>query len=132
MLVHTTMAWGSNKPQPSTSTFRYASITLLRRLQSLIRCTPCPRPSQVLPLIVTLAILGCLAWVVYQIYVSIAKIQDQASRQMGSKNVVFTREGVRVGVRHVENEDYVDATQSWVVKAWNLRGGGKEQAKSKQ
>lgn len=39
---------------------------------------------------------------------------------MGKKNVVFTKDGVRVGVKHVQNENYVDATQSWVVKAWNL------------
>ena len=39
---------------------------------------------------------------------------------MGKKNVVFTKDGVRVGVKHVQNEKYVDATQSWVVKAWNL------------
>ncbi|KZZ89003.1 hypothetical protein AAL_07946 [Moelleriella libera RCEF 2490] len=39
---------------------------------------------------------------------------------MGRKNVVFTKDGVRVGVKHVQNENYVDKTQSWVVKAWNL------------
>lgn len=39
---------------------------------------------------------------------------------MGKKNVVFTKDGVRVGVKHVQNEKYVDKTQSWVVKAWNL------------
>jgi len=41
---------------------------------------------------------------------------------MGTKNVVFTKDGVRVGVKHVETEAYVDKTQSWVVKAWNLSG----------
>ena len=39
---------------------------------------------------------------------------------MGAKNVVFTKDGLRVGVKHVETEKYVDATQSFVVKAWNL------------
>lgn len=42
---------------------------------------------------------------------------------MEKKNVVFTKDGVRVGIKHVATEKYVDQTQSWVVKAWNLGGG---------
>lgn len=42
---------------------------------------------------------------------------------MGKKNVVFTRDGVKVGVKSIQNESYVDKTQSWVVKAWNLAKG---------
>lgn len=57
------------------------------------------------------------------------KIQAQAKEQMGSKNVVFTKDGLRVGVKHVENEEYVDRTQSWVVKAWNLSGEAKDAQK---
>ena len=36
-------------------------------------------------------------------------------------------DGVRVGVRHVQHEKYVDATQNFVVKAWNLRNDREEQ-----
>lgn len=39
---------------------------------------------------------------------------------MGRKNVVFSRDGVKVGVKSYRDEKYVDKTQSWVVKAWNL------------
>ena len=46
---------------------------------------------------------------------------------MGKKNVVFTKDGVRVGVKQVQNEKYVDATQSWVVKAWNLGNAPKDE-----
>ncbi|KAH8887108.1 hypothetical protein GQ53DRAFT_768920 [Thozetella sp. PMI_491] len=88
--------------------------------------------SQVLPLIITFVILGTLGWVGYQIYLSVTKIQAQASKQMGNKNVVFTKDGLRVGVKHVENEQYVDATQNWVVKAWNLSNDAKDEAKSKK
>lgn len=45
---------------------------------------------------------------------------------MGKKNVVFTKDGMRVGVKQVKNENYVDATQNYVVKAWNL-GQAQEQ-----
>lgn len=39
---------------------------------------------------------------------------------MQSKNVVFTKDGVKVGVKELKNENYVDTTQSFLVKAWNL------------
>jgi hypothetical protein len=78
--------------------------------------------SQILPLLITLIFLGGLAFVGYQIYESLLKIKTQAKKQMGTKNVVFTKDGVRVGVKHVDTEAYVDKTQNWVVKAWNLSG----------
>ncbi|CRJ79755.1 hypothetical protein HYQ45_007520 [Verticillium longisporum] len=87
------------------------------------------RLGQLIPLIITLLVLGALAWVCWQVYLSVVKIQGAASERMGKKNVVFTKDGVRVGVKHVANEKYVDQTQSWVVKAWNL-GGGKIEDKS--
>lgn len=46
---------------------------------------------------------------------------------MGKKDVVFTKEGVRVGVKHVETEKYVDRTQQYVVKAWDLAAAKKEE-----
>jgi len=81
-----------------------------------------------LPLIILLVFLAALAFVAYQIYDSVTKIQAQASKNMNDKNVVFTKDGMRVGVKHVETEKYVDATQGWVVKAWNLHKGEKEAA----
>lgn len=48
---------------------------------------------------------------------------------MSNNNVVFTKDGMRVRVKQIKNESYVDATQSWVVKAWNL---GSEKAPNKQ
>ncbi|KAK0724768.1 hypothetical protein B0H67DRAFT_550476 [Lasiosphaeris hirsuta] len=88
--------------------------------------------SQILPLLVTFVFLGGLGWVLYQIYLSVIKIQAQAKEQMGNKNVSFTKDGgLRVGVKHVENEDYVDKTQGWVVKAWNLSGESKGDKKKR-
>lgn len=67
-----------------------------------------------------LVILGGIAFVGYHVWETTNKVNRQARDKMARKNVVFTKDGMRVGVRHVENERYVDATQSWVVKAWNL------------
>ncbi|KAF6810053.1 hypothetical protein CMUS01_13551 [Colletotrichum musicola] len=92
------MAWGK-KPQPQPSTI-----------------------SQILPLLITVIFVSGVAWVLWQVYISVTKIQESASERMGKKNVVFTKDGVRVGVKHTSNEKYVDKTQGWVVKAWNLSG----------
>jgi hypothetical protein len=48
------------------------------------------------------------------------KISSAATDKMQSKNVVFTKDGLKVGVKEVKNESYVDSTQSILVKAWNL------------
>ncbi|KAK4041013.1 hypothetical protein C8A01DRAFT_45740 [Parachaetomium inaequale] len=93
------MAWGKQKEQAPPSTIR-----------------------QLLPLIITLVILGAVAWVGYQIYLSLGKIQAQARRRMGD-NVTFTKDGMRVNVQGIEAESYLDRTQSWVVKAWELGSG---------
>ncbi|RDA82844.1 hypothetical protein CP532_0944 [Ophiocordyceps camponoti-leonardi (nom. inval.)] len=77
---------------------------------------------QVLPLVIALVVLSVIGWVLHQVYLSASKFRDSASERMGKKNVVFTKDGVRVGVKHMQNEKYVDNTQSWVVKAWNLSG----------
>ncbi|ETS02648.1 hypothetical protein M419DRAFT_8279 [Trichoderma reesei RUT C-30] len=75
---------------------------------------------QIIPLVIAIALLSGTAWVLYQIYLSLAVMRDSASERMGRSNVVFTKDGVRVGVRAMQNEKYVDKTQSYVVKAWNL------------
>ena len=79
-----------------------------------------------MPLVILFLFLGALGFIGYHIYVSATKIQETASERMGRKNVVFTKDGLRVGVREMQNENYVDKTQSWVVKAWNLSGQGAE------
>lgn len=85
--------------------------------------------SQVFPLLVTIAILAGIAFVLYQIYLSVAKIQENATKQMDKRNVVFTKDGVKVGIRHVGTEKYVDETQSYLVKAWNLGNDAKQEEK---
>ncbi|KAI8965533.1 hypothetical protein F5Y11DRAFT_294161 [Daldinia sp. FL1419] len=75
---------------------------------------------QLLPLLIILVILGGIAFVGYQIYLGATKIRDSTEKRLAKKNLVFTRDGLKVGVKYVEEEKYVDATQSWVVKAWNL------------
>ncbi|KAF7943460.1 hypothetical protein EAE96_011386 [Botrytis aclada] len=93
------MAWGSSSKAP-----------------------PPPRPalSKLLPLLIFLIILGAFAFVGYQVYRVTQQVSKSASDKMASKNVSFTKDGVRVGVKELKNENYVDRTQGFLVKAWNL------------
>ncbi|KAJ1325570.1 hypothetical protein MN608_08764 [Microdochium nivale] len=75
---------------------------------------------QILPLVIALVVLGVIGFVVYGVVQSASKIGEQAEERMAKHNMVFTKDGMKVGVKHIENEQYVDKTQSYLVKAWNL------------
>ncbi|KAG9250162.1 uncharacterized protein F5Z01DRAFT_678072 [Emericellopsis atlantica] len=92
------MAWGSSR-EPSTF-------------------------SKVFPLVVVVLFLAIAGYIGYQIYLSAQQIGNTASERMNKKNVVWTKDGLKVGVKSIQNEKYVDETQSWVVKAWNLGKDG--------
>ncbi|KAI8627584.1 hypothetical protein F5Y19DRAFT_172619 [Xylariaceae sp. FL1651] len=80
--------------------------------------------NQVLPLLVLLVVFAGIGFVCYQIYVGATKVRKNAENSFAARNVVFTKDGMKVGVKHVEEERYVDATQSWVVKAWQSGASG--------
>ncbi|KAK4099938.1 hypothetical protein N658DRAFT_487302 [Parathielavia hyrcaniae] len=102
------MAWGKQKTQTPPSIAR-----------------------QLIPLVLTLVVLGGIAWVCYQIYLSLGKIQTQARKQMGD-HVVFTKDGVRVNVKDAGAESYLDKTQSMFVKAWELGSSASGAANEQQ
>lgn len=76
--------------------------------------------SKLAPLIILFIIVGIFAFVGYHIYLSFQKISAAASDKLESKNVVFTKDGMRVGVKEIKTESYVDKSQGLLVKAWNL------------
>jgi len=76
--------------------------------------------SKLLPLVILFIVLGAFAFVGYHLYLTFQKISDTTSEKMQSKNVVFTKDGLKVGVKEMKTETYVDTTQGFLVKAWNL------------
>ncbi|KAI1438143.1 hypothetical protein GGR50DRAFT_533278 [Xylaria sp. CBS 124048] len=84
--------------------------------------------SQVLPLLFLLLAITILGIVGFLVYQSATQIRQNAEDRFASRNIVVTKDGIKVGVRHIENERYVDATQSWVVRAYNAGTGAKTQA----
>lgn len=63
------------------------------------------------PLIITvilLAIVGAVGYVVYSIAVDVA---DKTSKKMEKKNMSFSKDGLKVGVKEVSAEQVGDSAQ---------------------
>jgi hypothetical protein len=56
---------------------------------------------------------------ILQIYLYSNELAERGVRKMGKKNVVFTNDGLKVGVREVSAEQYADKTQRAFVNTWN-------------
>ncbi|KUI58199.1 hypothetical protein VP1G_05502 [Cytospora mali] len=110
------MAWRKSQTQASPSVLRQAYLSDYPSL------APAPEErTQLIPLVLVFTVVAGLAFVGYHIYQSLHKVKGTVSERMGKKNVVWTKDGVKVGVKHVESEREVDTTQKYFVNAWNLR-----------
>ncbi|EOD44080.1 hypothetical protein GTA08_BOTSDO10606 [Neofusicoccum parvum] len=74
---------------------------------------------QLIPLLILFVIVAVAAYVGFQIYLYANELADRGVKKMEKKNVVFTKDGMKVGVKEVRDEDYSDKTQSFLVKAWS-------------
>lgn len=71
--------------------------------------------SKLLPLIL-LVLLGLIATVVaYAIYSVYTEVANKTQQKMEEKNVSFSKDGMKVGVKGVGNENYVDRTQRYAM-----------------
>lgn len=51
--------------------------------------------------------------------------------KLGKKNVVFTKDGAKVGVKEISAEKYADKTQKAFVKTWTTAQDGSSSARSR-
>jgi len=84
--------------------------------------------SKLLPFILLLLLVGIATFIAYAIYTIASDVASKTQKKMEEKNVSFSKEGLKVGVREVRNENYVDRTQRYVWIEWFLyfysTGGG--------
>lgn len=78
-----------------------------------------------IPLVILFLVIGGMSWVGYQIYLYTNQLADRGIHKMEKKNIVFTKDGARVGVKEMRAEDYADKTQRAFVKTWNAAQEGK-------
>lgn len=65
------------------------------------------------PLLILFTILGILGFVGYVVYTISNDIADKTSQKMQKKNIVVTKDGMKVGVKEIREESYVDTTQRY-------------------
>jgi hypothetical protein len=51
-------------------------------------------------------------------------LAERGVHKLEKKNVVFTKDGAKVGVKEVSAENYADSTQKAFVKTWNAAQDG--------
>ncbi|KAL4810399.1 hypothetical protein BDV18DRAFT_130916 [Aspergillus unguis] len=75
--------------------------------------------SRILPLIILFVVVVVLAAIGFIVYNIVQDISDKTRNKMEKRNVMFTKDGMKVGVRQVNEEEYVDRSQSILVNMWN-------------
>ena len=67
--------------------------------------------SKVVPLLVLFVVLIVTAFIGYVVYTIATDVAQKTSKKMEKKNISFGKEGMKIGVKEVRNENYVDQTQ---------------------
>ena len=79
--------------------------------------------SKVVPLLVFFLVLTVAAFIGYVVYTIATDVAEKTSKKMEKKNISFGKEGMKIGVKEVRNENYVDQTQRYGGGRWDWRPG---------
>lgn len=82
----------------------------------------------IVPLIILLIAVVVLSVVGYIAYSIVQEVSKTTRSKMEKKNVMFTRDGMKVGVKELSDEAYVDRSQRWVVLHQQGKGLGPDDA----
>ncbi|DAA75077.1 TPA_exp: Uncharacterized protein A8136_2175 [Trichophyton benhamiae CBS 112371] len=88
--------------------------------------------SRLLPVILVILLVVALAAVGLVIYSIAMDVKDNTKKKMEKKNVAFSREGAKVGVKEMQAEEYQDRTQSVLVNMWENSGTGQTRGRKKK
>ena len=69
--------------------------------------------SKAVPLVIFFVILTVAAFIGYVIYTIATDVADKTSKKMEKKNISFGRDGMKIGIKELRNENYVDQTQRY-------------------
>lgn len=69
------------------------------------------------PLLILLTVLLVFGSIGYVVYTVATDVADKTSQKMQKKNVIVTKDGMKVGLKEVREESYVDHTQRYVLSA---------------
>lgn len=72
-----------------------------------------PVLSKVVPLVIFFVVLTVAAFVGYAVYTIATDVADKTSKKMEKKNISFGKDGMKIGIKELRNENYVDQTQRY-------------------
>ncbi|ODM19112.1 hypothetical protein SI65_05729 [Aspergillus cristatus] len=75
--------------------------------------------ASLLPLVILFVVIAVLAVVGFIVYSIVQEVTNTTREKMEKRNVIFTKDGMTVGVKELKEEDYVDRSQSILVNMWN-------------
>ena len=67
--------------------------------------------TQLIPLILLFLGVGIVAVVGFVAYSIATEVADKTSKKMEKKSISFNKDGMKIGVKEVKTENYVDQTQ---------------------
>ena len=70
--------------------------------------------ARILPLIILLVVVSVLAVIGYIAWSIAQEVTRNTRSQMEKKNVSWTRDGMKVGVKELKDEEYKDRSQRFV------------------
>lgn len=68
-----------------------------------------------LPLIILVIVVAILSFIGYVVFTIVQDISRKAKEKMEKKHVSLTRDGVKVSVKQINDEDYKDRSQRCVI-----------------
>ncbi|KAJ9611086.1 hypothetical protein H2200_004269 [Cladophialophora chaetospira] len=75
--------------------------------------------SNLIPFIILVLVLGVLAVVGFVAYSIATEVSNTTRQKLERKNVSFSRDGMKVGVKSKSQEQQEDSAQSVLTKVWN-------------
>ena len=69
--------------------------------------------SKFVPLVIFFVVLIVAAFIGYVVYTIATDVAEKTSKKMEKKNISFGKDGMKIGIKEVRNENYVDRTQRY-------------------
>jgi len=70
--------------------------------------------ASLLPLVILFVVIAVLVVVGFIVYSIVQEVTNTTREKMEKRNVMFTKDGMTVGVKELKEEDYVDRSQRLV------------------
>lgn len=78
--------------------------------------------NSIVPVIILLLVVFLFAVIGFVVYTIVQDISDKTKAKMEKKNIKFSKDGLKVSMKEVRDEDYKDQTQRFVFLLAMLEG----------